>query len=423
MEVEGFRHAVSLGLGRAVLHVSEQGGRSFVEVILDACLHTKARDPQVEGSRAQYMLDIVRRASDPSFYTRRILDALSEEADGWDALQRFQIASLLAQMGNDQARQRMIEAFERQSGSSMQDAFAEEFISLDGVPGLLFAVERIGRGLRADSERWVDDYLLSLAQDSFGAEAVSNSITERAKTDANVSAYVEAVNANRLLRAEYRSPDPSSFTYAQIRSMIEGGKTVPLLPHWGVIADAADLTLAADDLTREVGSARLVSYLCIFRKRAFPLGCDHLLRLASLPDVPVARHALIALENVSDDKVRELAITLVEARSPHRGYAVGLLTNNFREGDHELVKAWCNDEGDPEILNSFDRGFRTFFMIHPNDPIEGQILTGLYDREPCSHCRYAIVKRLLQLERFPEELRIESAYDSDLQTRALVNAQ
>ncbi len=145
MDIKGFRHAVSLGLGRAVLQMPEHPGNLFNDTVLDSCLRSKARDPQVEGSRARYLLDIVRRTGDPSFYTCKVLDALSEEADPWDELQRFQMARLLAEEGNHHARQVMVDAFERQIGSSMQDLFAEEFIILDRIPGLLFALEIILR--------------------------------------------------------------------------------------------------------------------------------------------------------------------------------------------------------------------------------------------------------------------------------------
>jgi len=68
MDIREFSHAVSLGLGRAVLHVHEYLPSPYVDIILDACLHVKAHDPQIEGRRAEYMLDIVRRTGDPSFY-------------------------------------------------------------------------------------------------------------------------------------------------------------------------------------------------------------------------------------------------------------------------------------------------------------------------------------------------------------------
>jgi hypothetical protein len=422
MDTKGFCHAVSLGLGRAVLQMPEHLETLFHDAVLDSCLRSKARDPQVEGSRAQYLLDIVRRSGEPSFYTRKVLDALSEEADPWDELQRFQIARVIAKEGDHHARQAMVDAFERQIGSSMQNLFAEEFIILDRIHGLLFALERIGYGLRYDRTAWVDDTLLATASESLGQESVWNAVTERAKTDRNVSSYLEAVKANRLLRQEDQSIDTSSVTYEQIRSMIVSGKIGGLV-RWGQTADPAELELAASDLIKEIDVGRLPSYLMIFRQRAFPLGSNHLLQLAAMPDGPVARRALAELENLQDDKVRSLALELVETGSPFRGYAVGLLTNNFRDGDHELVRAWCDNEGAPEVLNDFDRSLAKFFAAHPNDGAESQILPMLYDREPCSHCRHAIVERLLHLKRLSEDLRSESAHDSYLATRALVNAR
>jgi len=142
-----------------------------------------------------------------------------------------------------------------------------------------------------------------------------------------------------------------------------------------------------------------------------------------MPDGPIPRHALTALGNLEDDKVRRLALSLVEAGSPLRAYSVDLLTNNFRHGDYELVKAWCDAEQDAKILNAFDRSLDRFFSAHPNESIESQILTALFDREPCSHCRCSIVERLLQLNSLPEELRAESEHDSYLETRSLVKAQ
>lgn len=142
-----------------------------------------------------------------------------------------------------------------------------------------------------------------------------------------------------------------------------------------------------------------------------------------MPNGPVPRHALMALANLQDDKVRQLALTLVESGSSLRGYAVDLLTNNFRHGDHDLVKTWCDHECDPEILNDFDRSIGEFFGAHPNDSLESQLLATLYDREPCSHCRCLIVERLLHLNSLPADLRAESEFDSYLETRALVSAQ
>src|SRR5437016_14115856 len=107
MTIKEFSRAVSFGLGRAVLHVDEYLPSPYVDIILEACLHAKAYDRQIEESRAEYMLAIVRRTGDPSFYKNKVIEALCDEADEWDALQRFQMARLLAQDGDRRARHAM----------------------------------------------------------------------------------------------------------------------------------------------------------------------------------------------------------------------------------------------------------------------------------------------------------------------------
>src|SRR5260370_639379 len=107
MDIKEFSRAVSLGLGRAVLYVDEYLPSPYVDIILKACLHAKAYDRQIEQSRAEYMLDIVRRTGDPSFYKNKVIEALYDEADEWDALQRFQMARLLAQEGDRRAMSSM----------------------------------------------------------------------------------------------------------------------------------------------------------------------------------------------------------------------------------------------------------------------------------------------------------------------------
>src|SRR5204863_6495759 len=98
--------------------------------------------------------------------------------------------------------------------------------------------------LRVDRERWADDYLISTAKDTYGKEPVWNALTARANTDENISAYVEAVKSNRLLRREYQRPDPSSLRYEQIRAMIASGKPHGVLAEWGKLADPAELEVA-----------------------------------------------------------------------------------------------------------------------------------------------------------------------------------
>jgi hypothetical protein len=189
---------------------------------------------------------------------------------------------------------------------------------------------------------------------------------------------------------------------------------------WGQNASDSDAERAARDLIQETDPKKLRLYLLLFRKRLFPLDCGHLLRLVELPDGPVPRHALGVLANLEQEGIRKLAFKLVEARSSLRGYAIDLLIRNFRDGDHAIIEGWCEAEQDLSTVNAYDRSLRDFFAAHPNLQSEVRLLKKFYETEPCAHCRYFVVERLLELNGLPEILKRECQHDSYADTRELV---
>ncbi len=418
MEAKEFENSVALGLGRAVLHLLDHDAHPYREIILDACLQNKAYDPQVEGSRATYALNLIKASGDLQFYADAVIRSLGTDESGWDASQRFQIARLLAQQGNESVRQAMYSAFQAKRISDTD--VAAEFIELDGLPGLIFVTGRIGELLIQDPERWEDDYLLSVASGIYGKEAVETTLKNAAETDTNIKAYLNAVEENRTLQSLNQRPDPTSLTYEDIRSLIDANTAGGTLRAWANAANESDLTLAADDLIRETDAKRLKLFLLLFRKRKFPRELDHLFRLVEFPDGPVPGHALDVLAHHEDERIRRLAFSLVETRSSLRGYAIDLLVNNFHDGDHTIIEAWCDAELDLGTLNAFDRSLRGFFAAHPSPEDEGRLLRKLYEREPCAHCRGSVVERLVALVALPETLRHECEYDSYADTRELV---
>ena len=418
MEAREFKNAIALGLGRAVLHLLDRDVHPFREVILDACLHNRAYDPQVEGSRAAYMVEAMRASGEPAFYADAVIRSLAEEADDWDTSQRFQIAKLLAQDGNESARQAMRSALSVRT--TFDGEVAEAFIELDGLAGLVLVVRRIGELLAQNPERWEDDYLLLIAGDIYGKEAVESTLNSAAETDPNIKAYLDAVEQNRKLRSQSQRHDPATLTYRDVRSLIEANKAGGIVHGWAKTASESDLVLAAHDLIKETDLKKLKLFLVLFRRRKFPLEPNHLLRLVELPDGPVPRHALQALANLEHESIRRLAFSLVESGSSLRGYAIDLLTNNFHDGDHAIIEAWCDAELDLGTLNAFDRSLRNFFAAHPDPECEGRLLIKLYEREPCAHCRSSGVERLIALCALPERLRRECEYDSYADTRELV---
>jgi hypothetical protein len=68
MDENESRRLLHLGSERAIIYAKEHDVRNFRDVILDACLHCYAYDPQCEGTRADYMLELVNLMPDKEFF-------------------------------------------------------------------------------------------------------------------------------------------------------------------------------------------------------------------------------------------------------------------------------------------------------------------------------------------------------------------
>src|SRR5450432_377105 len=111
MNEQQFRDSLHLGLGRAIIYARDHDMREYRDVILDACLHCYSYDVQVEGTRADYMYELVGLLPDKAFYHDAVLDALRSCEDDNDAVQRFRFAARLSMDGDERAKRVMRDAY------------------------------------------------------------------------------------------------------------------------------------------------------------------------------------------------------------------------------------------------------------------------------------------------------------------------
>lgn len=75
MGIAEFAPILTIGLGRALLHLREHDAAPYRKAILHACLHSMVYDRQTEHSREQYLLDIINLTGERDFYRSHILAA------------------------------------------------------------------------------------------------------------------------------------------------------------------------------------------------------------------------------------------------------------------------------------------------------------------------------------------------------------
>ena len=169
------------GFGRAHVYARENDVSEFRDTLLDACLHCHGVDPQCEGTRAAYMFDLVDLLPDRQFYCDEVLKALPGSADDWDAAQRFHFAKHMSLDGDERAKQVMYESFE--PGPRKGVNIALNFVQMDGLKGLLFAVGKVGALLMSKQD--VDDvsWLWSHAAEVCGEREVTAALSAAGATN------------------------------------------------------------------------------------------------------------------------------------------------------------------------------------------------------------------------------------------------
>ncbi|MGA3373305.1 MAG: hypothetical protein ABSC48_16235 [Terracidiphilus sp.] len=419
MDESEFRRLLQLGLGRAILYARDHDVRALRDLILDACLNCYAIDPQSEGTRADFMLDLVSTLPDSDFYQNGVLDALPQCGDDWHAKQRFRFASCMAQNGDERAKRLMYESFV--PGPSKGEAIAIDFLNLDGMAGFLFAVGKIGELLLANPNGVDLGWLMSVATENLGEKEVWDSLRNEAARNPLVQAYLSAVEDSvaKIQRAT-NTNSIKSLTYEQLKTRLPIRMGI-YLRIWGKQATDDDLLQAAHGLKTATDAEMQRSHLTIFWERRFPLDCGILFELASSSNERIQWAALKALAMIADPAVRSLAFDLVQTHAKWRELAIGLLSRNFQTGDHEIVLNWFETEEDLETLHSESRDLLAFWRVHPSEELYNRMLLDLYEKCPCSFCRRNIVSSLLERNALPRDLRAECEWDANFEIREMVS--
>jgi hypothetical protein len=190
---------------------------------------------------------------------------------------------------------------------------------------------------------------------------------------------------------------------------------------WGEQASEEDLVLAAEDFLHEEEPDSILLYLNIFQRRPFPLDPTRLLHFAEYGEPRderdfIAIRAINALENVARPEVRQLALRMIEQNN-FTGRAVGLLQNNFENGDWQFIEEVSTRKLEPEDLHDLGFSVRAIFKLHPSPDAAGA-LVNLYEYGPCSMCREDFVELLHDLSGIPDWMLEECQYDSNPRLRS-----
>jgi len=417
-EFEGW---LQKGLGRAVVYLKANDPKPLRETVLHACTHNLTYDAQCEGDREVYLLDLLHNCGDDDFFRKGLLQTLTvgpTELESFDLGQAISVARSFAEQGDSTMKNAMYEAV-ADAGFEEAGHCYDDLIKLDGLSALLIAADHFPTVSGSEDWLWQVGHLIYALQDRDGEEAANNAIRD-AELESPQLARMLAVS-RKFGRQVHHEENASRWPdYATVKRMIA---EKPRLAYvrcvgWGKNASEADIHAAAADLLLEKNEDRLLAYLSIFRFRPFPGPIALLLELAENANVRIARRAVAILSQLTNPEIRNLALRLLNTRNK-QGDGVELLTNNFQQGDFVLIQSCLTEPMETEEIHHLEMGIRHLVKANRRDEAEQSLLL-LYEKGPCSLCRGAIVEELFALNRLPDWMRAECRYDSDVETRKLV---
>lgn len=413
MEPTQFSSSLAQGLGRPYLYLQRHDSAPYLAGLLHACLYNTTYDRQCEGSRANYLHQLIQLTSKPAWFRQQLLDALADPDEEMDLDQLFDFALIYARAGDVLAREVLYEQAGAQA-SCGDTTGAYQLIELDGITGFLFSANRLGEAVLSDPSFWDDDHLLRHLK-SQGVDCSPDQLRAAAHPSyPYVSAYLEAIAATQELRQRVPRTHLVGQPYGYIRDHIEraeGRFSFSQLKRWGASIDDAQLSQAAADFLQETDPQRIIAYLAIFGKRVFPFGSEALVPYVWNSHERIARWSIQAISQFQQPRVRELGFTLIDAHH-HVGDALDIFIRNYQAGDERYLADLLARTADKDSLHAIGFGLNDIFEAHPNSDVAA-IFLDLYERGPCSLCRERFVERLLDIDRLPVWMEAETRYDAN----------
>lgn len=424
---DAFRRALRTGHGRAVRHVRECGGADVQDVVVDAALRQPVLDPQIEGPRAGWIVDIVQRLELGAAVMDAIREAGPVSTDEFrDFDHRASVLGELARLDISGARELLY--------SMLAPWFwydfvaARQVVALDGADGLVFVARRIGQWLVEDPDFVLDDVVLGL-DERVGPERRRSVLEAAARGDADVRRYLAAVDGLRQASEDSaagldRFPERMRRIAPDvvIRRIREDPDDLRIfLPGWGLHADEDARRAVFAALRDESVPSRVARFLRVFSDTGPPYLDERLFAWAEDDDEEVALQAVKVLAHVAAAPVRELALRTLDidrrALRPLR-----LLVKNFEPADHPRIERTLVPLDDEDQLHWWLADVVDLFEANPTTAATPSVLFA-WEHQPCTSCRLDVIRLLDALGTTPRWVLEEARFDAGDEIRDAVRGR
>lgn len=400
------------GHGRAFLWHLEDPTLLDAETLYQACTHDRGF---MEDRRDFYLGQFLDLRPDRDEILDRVWRRLVRTPVGgfWTDNQGVMrsLARRYAEGGDERAKKALYRRVEKNLAEGKADGVSD-LLHADKESALSHLVRLFEGAIKYPD----DPFRLSHdIEDAFGEEWRND--WARANAPSSETARMVLAEIDRV----YEKPPPERpiRTYDDLLAMPIGEryaykKLFNFLSH----SSDAEFRKAAENLpSNDTDLANVLKWL--FDYRDWPLDPRLLFNLTRSRSWKVKNAAYRALCRLKSPAVRKFALQRLPLRREGQR-AVDLLVTNYEPGDERIIRERAEKSKDVDELHEFLMELLQIIEQHPE--IDNEFLTFLYDHQPCSFCRYSVVKCLIDRNLFTVQHREECLRDAEEDTRKLADS-
>ena len=391
-------------------------------VLLDACLHDLRYDGQCEKTRGTWLWRIIQALHAEARFRPAILEAMQHLTEVWTTQQLCQLAFHYASAGDEAFRSRLYQIVEVRPFDDIPWLLEWPILHLDGQQGFLFAARIRGQQLENREWEWDDQTLLDEAVERLGEGRVDELLG--ATTDGSLTRYRDVWLQKKRESQEGTNPRQShvtrmrAITVSQIMEAAQGKDACYWLRGWGMHADEADLREVLERLWNTHDPSVIAKLLRVFSNRALPEFDPRLIDLCRHADPDVRKWALIAMECNAHPMVRTFAVAELQ-KGVSSDHIIGLFINNYEQGDEQRILDSMDIPEDACQLHYLLMDI--IKILEKNDTADcSQLGVAVYALTPCGNCRGSAARLLHNRKVAPSWLIEECRFDSEEDTRKLI---
>lgn len=411
--------ALCKGLGRAMLW-AERGRLTDESLLIEACLHDRRYDSQLDDARGEWLWQIVESSGAKEKLREPLLDSLRVGLAEEDAKQVCQLALRYALDGDARFANALRNLVAERRFPQCPWVGEEELLRFDGEAGLILAA-RV-RGAAMDEQTgWFGTQLIDAASEQLGEVRVRDVLFGAVETDSAIRRFYEAWREDEGSPAQLGDHRQSydermnAITVEEAIAAAESDERAVWLRGWGMHTTETDLRVILTRIWTCREHKVLAKYLSIFSNRPLPDFDQRLLQFIDHSDVEVRRQAVKAVSRNSHAAIRAFIEEVKADRITDEH--IELFERNFLPGDEEII-ARLIPFGDEHCLHH--ALFNALDVLENNSAADCTWLGYLaYEATPCGLCRCRAAKLFFGQNCAPEWLIEEARFDSDGETRTL----